>query len=113
MGKKGERLLHEIEYIGMNDSISASKVGKYFNVATNTVKDDIALLKQLGCEFESSDGRNGGYILKSAPSIEKIAVGEEKEDLLKGIIAKLEGEERELVRQMTEELAIKHLDSTR
>ena len=58
MNTKGERLLHEIEYIRMNQPISASKIGEYFGVSKNTVKDDVQLLKHFGCEFEASDGRS-------------------------------------------------------
>lgn len=109
--KKGERLLYEIEYFNSrNRSISATEIGDYFGVAKNTVQDDIDRLKNHGCIFEATDGRNGGYVLKSAPSLERLAVGEEKEQLLKQMIEEAKGEKKELLRQMTEELAIKTLE---
>jgi len=109
--KKGERLLKEIAYFkSLNSSISATEVGEYFGVAKNTIQDDIDRLKYHGCIFEATDGRSGGYILKSAPSIERLAVGGDKELLLKQMIEEAKGENKDLLREMTEELAIKTLE---
>ncbi len=112
--KKGERLLKEIEYFkSLNHSISATEVGNYFGVEKNTVQDDIARLINHGCIFDSQTGRSGGYVLKSAPSTEKLAVGEEKELLLKQMIEDSKGEKKDLLKQMTEDLAIRTLEKDR
>ncbi len=109
--KKGERLLKEIDYFkSLNVSISATDVGEFFGVTKNTIQDDIDRLKYHGCVFEATDGRSGGYILKSAPTKERLAVGEEKEALLLQMINDAKGEKKELLRQMTEDLAIKTLE---
>lgn len=111
---KGERLLREIEYFNsLNTSISATEVGDYFGVAKNTIQDDIDRLKNHGCTFETTEGRSGGYVLKSAPTTERLAVGEEKETLLKQMITDAKGDKKDLLRKMTEDLAIKTLEKDR
>ena len=112
--KKGERLLREIEYFNsLSSSISATEVGDYFGVAKNTIQDDIDRLKNHGCIFDSTEGRSGGYVLKAAPSTERLAVGEEKELLLKQMIEDAKGEKKDLLKKMAEDLAIKTLEKDR
>lgn len=113
MNTKGERLLHEIDYIKKNQPVSSKQIGDFFGVTKHTVKGDVQILNHFGCEFDSSDGRNGGYVLKSAPSVEKLAVGEEKEALLNELIGEASGEKKDLLREMTKELAINKLNNVR
>lgn len=113
MNTKGERLLREIDYIKKNQPVSSKKIGDFFGVTNHTVKGDVQILSNVGCKFDSSDGRNGGYILKSAPSTERLAVGEDKEAILKELIEEATGEKKDLLRQMVEDLAIQKLDNAR
>ena len=111
MSDKGDRLIKEIEYLqSLNTGISAHNIGSFFGIAKNTAKNDMAKLKHAGCIFDSSDGRNGGYSLKYAPSKEQLAVGKEKEEILLSILNDLEGEKKALLEDMVEELAIHNLD---
>ena len=96
-----------------NQPVSSKQIGDFFGVTNHTVKGDIQILNHFGCKFDSSDGRNGGYVLKSAPTLERLAVGEEKEALLKALIEDATDEKKALLREMAEELAINKFNNFR